>query len=154
MKKRKTLLFAGFITALCVALSGCNVKEKTEVLQTQFTKVKQKISGAITSSASADMDTPDISILAKSIEEFVKKAEGTSAIGKEKEDMKVFFSLKNEAEGLEGQLNVYENQLEAQYMNGALTLVQLKEQESETRALGKMLVNAKSFLEIVFRMDC
>lgn len=153
MKKRKVPILTLFIAVLFISLSGCSVSQSTEVLQTQFTKIRQKISGAVSSVSTANADIPDISMLAKSIEEFVKKAEGTSAVGKEKEDMNVYLSLKDEAEKLEHQLDIYEDQLEAQYKNGTLTLTELKEQESETRALGKMLVNAQSFLEIVFRMD-
>ena len=85
------------------------------------------------------------------VNDYVTKANGATPSGSN--DMEQFFSLKQEANQIDNELEIHENELERQYRDGTLTRDEFRTNERELDHLEDLLDAAEDQLEYVFGID-
>lgn len=85
------------------------------------------------------------------VNDYVAKAEAAAPSGSN--DMEQFFSLKQEANQIDNELEIHENELERQYRDGTLTRDEFRTNERELDHLEDLLDAAEDQLEYVFGID-
>lgn len=88
--------------------------------------------------------------LTEMVDAFVEKAGAASPTGTESENLEQFFSLKQEENQIDDSLDLHEDELEAQYRQGALTREDYKALERELDKLEDKLDLAEDRLELTF----
>ena len=85
------------------------------------------------------------------VNDYVAKAEAAAPSGSN--DMEQFFSLKQEANQIDNELEIHENELERQYRDGTLTRDEFRTNERELDHLEDLLDAAEDQLEYVLGID-
>lgn len=85
------------------------------------------------------------------VNDYVTKANAATPSGSN--DMEQFFSLKQEANQIDNELEIHENELERQYRDGTLTRDEFRTNERELDHLEDLLDAAEDQLEYVFGID-
>ena len=85
------------------------------------------------------------------VNDYVAKAEAAAPSGSN--DMEQFFSLKQEANQIDNELEIHENELERQYRDGTLTRDEFRTNERELHHLEDLLDAAEDQLEYVLGID-
>lgn len=86
------------------------------------------------------------------VDAFVQKA-GQISLSSTSDVFDQFLSLKKESNQIETQIDAYEDTLEKQYRDGALSRDKYRELEQELEALEDSLDNAEDTLETIFGID-
>ncbi|MGM9923091.1 MAG: hypothetical protein ACI35R_02435 [Bacillus sp. (in: firmicutes)] len=86
------------------------------------------------------------------VAELVKKADSTAPTGTQEERRNTFFTLHNEIEQLEGQMDAYDDKLEADYDAGTIMLEEYQAEEQKLDALEDQLDQAEDALELKFNI--
>ncbi|WP_050615543.1 putative periplasmic lipoprotein [Bacillus testis] len=86
------------------------------------------------------------------VAELVKKADSTAPKGTQEERRNTFFTLHNEIEQLEDQMDAYEDKLEANYNAGTVTIEQYQAEEQKLDVLADQLDQAEDALELTFNL--
>ena len=169
--KKRTLLAIGAVTVLL--LTGCQSSSsnaETEALKEQVAQLEQQIADLQTAdssddTAAADTGTADTAAadtgsssttytleeLTTMVNDYVTKANAATPSGSN--DMEQFFSLKQEANQIDNELEIHENELERQYRDGTLTRDEFRTNERELDHLEDLLDAAEDQLEYVFGID-
>ncbi len=101
--------------------------------------------------AGAGATTYTLEKLTTMVNDYVAKAEAATPSGSN--DIEQFFSLKQEANQVENELERHEDELERQYRDGALTRDEYRANERELDHLDDLLDAAEDQLEYVFGID-
>lgn len=101
--------------------------------------------------AGAGATTYTMEELTTMVNDYVAKAEAATPSGSN--DIEQFFSLKQEANQVENELERHEDELERQYRDGALTRDEYRANERELDHLDDLLDAAEDQLEYVFGID-
>ena len=101
--------------------------------------------------AGAGATTYTLEELTTMVNDYVAKAEAATPSGSN--DIEQFFSLKQEANQVENELERHEDELERQYRDGALTRDEYRANERELDHLDDLLDAAEDQLEYVFGID-
>lgn len=105
-----------------------------------------------TQSTAGTTAVPTIDELTEKVNAFVAKADAEAASSAQK-DLENFFTLKQEADGIDRELEYYEDDLEFQYRNGSLTRDDYRAKERELDLLEDKLDAAEDTLEYVYGID-
>ncbi len=175
--KKKTcsiMIAAGALTALLI--TGCgNTGEnaETEALKAQISQLEQQVSDlqgqaqvpAETAPEEDSTKTPETGTaengsythtmeeLTALVDDFVSRAEAAAPEGTQEKDLEQFFSLKQEENQIDDQLDLHEDELERDYRNGTLTREDYRALERELELLDDRLGDAEDQLEYVFGID-
>ena len=176
MKKiRLTAFVAIFVFAF--ALAGCsagNDSEKEE-LEAKVEQLEQQVTDLQRSAGQESDSTADKAVLPDNIQEdnntaagssgdtldtletavsdAVKKVNSAKPSGSASDKRDQFFTLKHELESMEDRLDYYDDDMEAQYRQGSLSLEDYRAQEHSLELLENQLDMAEDTLEYTFGMD-
>lgn len=180
MKKRNLLIIAGLMSALL--LTGCQSNgenSETAALKQQIAQLEQQVASleqqntpeptddtakadaqesaapdtADASSGNAATTTRTMEELTAMVDSFAEKADAAAPSGTNSENLEQFFSLKQEEKQIDNELDIHENELEAEYRNGSLTHEEYKTLERELDKLEDKLDLAEDRLELTFGID-
>lgn len=177
MKKRNLLIIAGLMSALL--LTGCQSNgesSETAALKQQIAQLEQQVASLeqqntpdpTDDTAKADAQAPDtadassgntaattrtMEELTAMVDSFAEKADAAAPSGTDSENLEQFFSLKQEEKQIDNELDIHENELEAEYRNGSLTHEEYKTLERELDKLEDKLDLAEDRLELTFGID-
>ena len=118
---------------------------------TQTPAETQGTQTTIDPAAGAGATTYTLEELTTMVNDYVAKAEAATPSGSN--DIEQFFSLKQEANQVENELERHEDELERQYRDGALTRDEYRANERELDHLDDLLDAAEDQLEYVFGID-
>lgn len=180
MKKYLMMLLS--ITVLTVLLTGCGNSSREQELEKQINQLEQQIAdmqqttddGKDTGSenttadssttaddaatnantdTSADTQPSDMNTLSSKVTEAVSNADATKPTGTANENQTLFFEQKSALDALDRELDIFEDNLEAQYRQGTLNYTDFRKQDRELEKLEDMLDDAEDRLENRFGMD-
>lgn len=158
MKRKKYMLLAGMLMLLLFALTGCSdteedrLEDEVERLEQQVTDL-QKEKGSGTAAEETQTETQDYAALETAVNAQVEKMDAAVAEADEAKKVEQYFALKKEAEALDRQLDAYDDYLEGQYRNNAITMEELRTQERNLDMLEEKLDMAEDQLEVRFGID-
>lgn len=173
MKKRIIPLLCIAALTICIT-AGCGNSHEQE-LEQQVKQLEQQIAdlqqgtGAAGSAATdnttandgttADTNTTDtaantdLDTLTQKVAEAVAAADAAQPTGTADTDRKLFFEQKLALDTLDREVDVYEDNLEAQYRNGTLSYSDFRTQDREVEKLADRLDEAEDRLENRFGID-
>ena len=174
MKKIRLTALAVIFT-FAFLLTGCDIDDdhekdqleaKVEQLEQQVTDL-QRSSGQEAASTENEAALPDndsnqteasstgdtLETLETAVNDAVKKADAAKPSGSASEKREQFFTLKHELESVEDRLDYYDDDIEMQYRQGALSLEDYRSQEHSLELLEDQLNRAEDNLEYTFGMD-
>ncbi|MDO4286470.1 MAG: hypothetical protein Q4C40_01945 [Eubacteriales bacterium] len=102
---------------------------------------------------SADTQPSDMNTLSSKVTEAVSNADATKPTGTANENQTLFFEQKSALDALDRELDIFEDNLEAQYRQGTLNYTDFRKQDRELEKLEDMLDDAEDRLENRFGMD-
>ncbi|HDR6318045.1 TPA: hypothetical protein QCU53_004870 [Bacillus thuringiensis] len=144
----------------CVFLTACSTQadNNTEVQQLKVENDKlQKESSQLqqepikTQAAANDMK--QIQDFKNEVTSIVEKANNTKPVGSKEENLNTYLTEKKEIDQLDDKIDLSDNQLEADYRAGTITIEQYKAQEKEYDILEDQLEQAENALEARFGID-
>lgn len=182
MKKRNLLIIAGLMSALLLTGCQSNGENsETAALKQQIAQLEQQVASleqqntpdptddiakadaqaqesaapdtADASSGNAAATTRTMEELTAMVDSFAEKADAAAPSGTDSENLEQFFSLKQEEKQIDNELDIHENELEAEYRNGSLTHEEYKTLERELDKLEDKLDLAEDRLELTFGID-
>ncbi|MGD6892649.1 hypothetical protein [Bacillus mobilis] len=144
----------------CLFLTACSTQadNNTEVQQLKVENDKlQKESSQLqqepikTQAAANDMK--QIQDFKNEVTSIVEKANNTKPVGSKEENLNTYLTAKKEIDQLDDKIDLSDNQLEADYRAGTITIEQYKAQEKEYDILEDQLEQAENGLEAKFGID-
>ncbi|HDR4423364.1 TPA: hypothetical protein QCP59_004205 [Bacillus cereus] len=144
----------------CVFLTACStqadnntqvqqLKVENDTLQKESSQLQQE---PIKTQAAAN-DTKQIQDFKNEVTSIVEKANNTKPVGSKEENLNTYLAAKKEIDQLDDKIDLSDNQLEADYRAGTITIEQYKAQEKEYDILEDQLEQAENALEAKFGID-
>ncbi len=181
MKRKRIIVAAGLTLVLASsALTGCSddredrLEDKLDKLEQQVTDLENKKSGTGSDSSGADSSTSgaadqgqdtqgqggltsagstDYDSLKSAVEAAADKVNSTTPSGSASEQREQFYTLKNELDDIDHQLDLYDDNLENEYRSGSIDASAYRQQERDIDALEDILDTAEDRLEVLFGID-
>jgi len=98
-------------------------------------------------------DTKQIQDFKNEVSSIIEKANNTKPVGTKEEDLNTYLAAKKEIDQLDDKIDLSDNQLEADYRAGTITIEQYQTQEREQDILEDQLEHAENALEARFGID-
>ncbi|MGG0301154.1 hypothetical protein ABEY59_11680 [Bacillus albus] len=144
----------------CLFLTACSTqadnntevqqqKVENDTLQKESSQLQQE---PIKTQAAAN-DTKQIQDFKNEVTSIVEKANNTKPVGAKEENLNTYLAAKKEMDQLDDKIDLSDNQLEADYRAGTITIEQYKAQEKEHDILEDQLEQAENGLEARFGID-
>lgn len=170
MKKRKIIVAGLLLTLITVFAAGCKdndredyLEDKVEQLEQQVTELEKKDTADSASKSQSDNQegdagssastASDYETLQASVNDISDKINSATPTGSASEQRDQYYTLKQELDGADHQLDLYDDSLEDQYHSGALEASDYREQERKIDELEDILDNAEDSLERLFGID-
>lgn len=154
---RKWMLIGAFS---CVLLTACSTQadNNTEVQQLKvendtLQKESAQLQKEPIKTQAAANDTKQIQDFKNEVTSIVEKANNTKPVGAKEENLNTYLAAKKEIDQLDDKIDLSDNQLEADYHAGTITIEQYKAQEREHDILEDQLEQAENALEARFGID-
>lgn len=176
--KRRMMMLLSIAVLAALLLAGCGTGSREQELEQQVEQLEQQITdlqnaagntantdandtAADSSTADTATDnrtdtntgTDDFETLSKKISDAVTQADAAKPTGTADADRKLFFEQKTALDTLDRELDVYEDNLEAQYRKGTLSYEDFRKQDREIEKLEDNLDDAEDRLENRFGID-
>lgn len=175
--KRKRIIAAAGLTLVLVSsvLTGCSddredrLEDKLDKLEQQVTDLENKKSGTGSDNSGTDSSTSgaadqeqggltsagstDYDSLKSAVEAAADKVNSTTPSGSASEQREQFYTLKNELDDIDHQLDLYDDNLENEYRSGSIDASAYRQQERDIDALEDILDTAEDRLEVLFGID-
>lgn len=144
----------------CLFLTACStqadnntevqqLKVENDTLQKESSQLQQELHKTVP----ATNDTKQIQDIKNEVTSIVEKANNTKPVGAKEENLNTYFAAKKEIDQLDDKIDLSDNQLEADYHAGTITIEQYKAQEREHDTLEDQLEQAENALEARFGID-
>ncbi|MGZ7151273.1 hypothetical protein [Bacillus sp. BC08] len=144
----------------CLFLTACStqadnntevqqLKVENDTLQKESSQLQQEPHKTVP----ATIDTKQIQDFKNEVTAIVEKANNTKPVGAKEENLNTYFAAKKEIDQLDDKIDLSDNQLEADYRAGTITIEQYKAQEREHDILEDQLEQAENALEARFGID-
>lgn len=154
---RKWMLIGAFSSVLLTACSTQadnntevqQLKVENDTLQKESAQLQKE---SIKTQAAAN-DTKQIQDFKNKVTSIVEKANNTKPVGAKEENLNTYLAAKKEIDQLDDKIDLSDNQLEADYHAGTITIEQYKAQEREHDILEDQLEQAENALEARFGID-
>ncbi|MBJ8007883.1 MULTISPECIES: hypothetical protein [Bacillus cereus group] len=144
----------------CLFLTACStqVDNDTEVQQLKVENDKSQKEGAQLQqepheTGPAMNDTKQTQDFKNEVTSIVEKANNTKPVGAKEENLNTYLAVKKEIDQLDDKIDLSDDQLEADYHAGTITVEQYQIQEREQDILEDQLEQAENALEIRFGID-
>ncbi|MGG0252853.1 hypothetical protein ABEY61_05405 [Bacillus toyonensis] len=144
----------------CLFLTACSTQtdKDTEVQQLKVENAtSQKESAQLqqepNKTGPATNDTTQTQDFKNEVSSIVEKANNTKPVGAKEEDLNTYLAAKKEIDQLDDKIDLSDNQLEADYRAGTITVEQYQTQEREQDILEDQLEQAENALEARFGID-
>ncbi|WP_377865116.1 hypothetical protein [Bacillus sp. R86525] len=144
----------------CLFLTACSTQAENDT-EVQQLKVEndtlQKESAQLQQEphkpGPATNDTKQIQDFKNEVTSIVEKANNTKPVGAKEENLNTYLATKKEIDQLDDKIDLSDNQLEADYHAGTITIEQYKAQEREHDILEDQLEQVENALEARFGID-
>ncbi|OOZ91096.1 hypothetical protein [Bacillus cereus] len=144
----------------CLFLTACSTqadnnaevqqqKVENDTLQKENSQLQQEPD----KTQAAANDTKQIQDFKNEVAAIVEKANNTKPVGAKEENLNTYLATKKEIDQLDDKIDLSDNQLEADYHAGTITIEQYKAQEKEHDILEDQLEQAENGLEARFGID-
>lgn len=154
---RKWMVIGAFS---CLLLTACSTQadNNTEVQQLKvendtLQKESAQLQKEPIKTQAAANDTKQIQDFKNEVTSIVEKANNTKPVGAKEENLNTYLAAKKEIDQLDDKIDLSDNQLEADYHAGTITIEQYKAQEREHDILEDQLEQAENALEARFGID-
>ncbi|MGF9854783.1 hypothetical protein ABHN09_25000 [Bacillus paramobilis] len=144
----------------CLFLTACSTQadNNTEVQQLKvendtLQKESSQLQQEPQKTQAAANDTKQIQDFKNEVTSIVEKANNTKPVGSKEENLNTYLTAKKEIDQLDDKVDLSDNQLEADYRAGTITIEQYKAQEREHDILEDQLGQAENALEARFGID-
>lgn len=144
----------------CLFLTACSTQadNDTEVQQLKVENDTSQKEGAQLQQEPhktwpATNDTKQIQDFKNEVTSIVEKANNTKPVGAKEENLNTYLAAKKEIDQLDDKIDLSDNQLEADYHAGTITIEQYKAQEREHDILEDQLEQAENVLEARFGIN-
>ena len=144
----------------CLFLTACSTQadNNTEVQQLKVENdTLQKESAQLQQEPNkigpATNDTKQTQDFKNEVTSIVEKANNTKPVGAKEENLNTYLAAKKEIDQLDDKIDLSDNQLEADYHAGTITVEQYQTQEREHDILEDQLEQAENALEARFGID-
>lgn len=171
--KSKRIIAAAVLTLVLASsvLTGCSderedrLEDKVDKLEQQVTDLESKKDGTGSENGSASgtsaqgqdgsssAGSTDYETLKAAAEAAADKINSASPSGTAAEQREQFYTLKNELDDIDHQLDLYDDNLENEYRSGSLDASSYRQQERDIDALEDILDTAEDRLEVLFGID-
>ncbi|PGU41630.1 hypothetical protein [Bacillus cereus] len=144
----------------CLFLTACStqadkntevqqLKVENDTLQKESSQLQQEPHKPVP----ATNDTKQIQDFKNEVTSIVEKASNTKPVGAKEENLNTYLAAKKEIDQLDDKIDQSDNQLEADYHAGTITVEQYETQEREHDILEDQLEQAENELEARFGID-
>ncbi|MES5885433.1 MULTISPECIES: hypothetical protein [Bacillus cereus group] len=144
----------------CLLLSACStqadnntevqqLKVENDKLQKEVAQLQQEPN----KTQAATNDKKQIQDFKNEVTSIVEKANKTKPVGAKEENLNTYLAAKKEIDQLDDKIDLSDNQLEADYRAGTITVEQYQTQEKEHDILEDQLEQAENELEARFGID-
>lgn len=144
----------------CLFLTACStqadndtevqqLKEENDKLQKEVAQLQQEPN----KTQPAMNDTRQIQDFKNEVTAIVKKANNTKPVGTKEDNLNTYLAVKKEIDQLDDKMDLSDDQLEADYHAGTITVEQYQAQEREQDILEGQLEQAENALEARFGID-
>lgn len=144
----------------CLFLTACStqadndtevqqLKEENDKLQKEVAQLQQEPN----KTQPAMNDTKQIQDFENEVTAIVKKANNTKPVGTKEDNLNTYLAVKKEIDQLDDKMDLSDDQLEADYHAGTITVEQYQTQEREQDILEDQLEQAENALEARFGID-
>lgn len=144
----------------CLFLTACSTQadNDTEVQQLKVENDKSQKEGAQLQqepheTGPAMNDTKQTQDFKNEVTSIVEKANNTKPVGAKEDNLNTYLAAKKEIDQLDDKIDLSDNQLEADYYAGTITVEQYQIQEREQDILEDQLEQAENALEVRFGID-
>ncbi len=144
----------------CLFLTACSTQpdNNTEVqqLKVENDKLQKEVAQLQqepTKTEPATNDTKQIQDFKDEVSSIIEKANNTKPVGTKEDDLNTYLAAKKEIDQLDDKIDLSDNQLEADYRAGTITVEQYQTQEREQDILEDQLEHAENALEARFGID-
>ncbi|EJS69549.1 MULTISPECIES: hypothetical protein [Bacillus] len=144
----------------CLFLTACSTQadNNTEVQQLKvendtLQKESAQLQQEPNKTGPATNDTKQIQDFKNEVTSIVEKANNTKPVGAKEENLNTYLAAKKEIDQLDDKIDLSDNQLEADYHAGTITVEQYETQEREHDILEDQLEQAENALETRFGID-
>ncbi|MCU7664440.1 hypothetical protein [Bacillus thuringiensis] len=144
----------------CLFLTACSTQadNNTEVqqLKVENDKLQKEVAQLQldpNKTQAATNDTKQIQDFKNEVTSIVEKANNTKPVGAKEENLNTYLAAKKEIDQLDDKIDLSDNQLEADYHAGTITVEQNQTQEKEHDILEDQLEQAENTLEARFGID-
>ncbi|PGM87250.1 hypothetical protein [Bacillus cereus] len=144
----------------CLFLTACStqadnntevqqLKVENDTLQKEGTQLQQEPHNT----GPAMNDTKQTQDFKNEVTSIVEKANNTKPVGAKEENLNTYLAVKKEIDQLDDKIDLSDDQLEADYRAGTITVEQYQIQEREQDILEDQLEQAENALEARFGID-
>ncbi|PFO67566.1 hypothetical protein COJ86_21170 [Bacillus cereus] len=144
----------------CLFLTACStqadnntevqqLKVENDTLQKESSQLQQEPHKPVP----ATNDTKQIQDFKNEVTSIVEKANNTKPVGAKEDNLNTYLAAKKEIDQLDDKIDLSDNQLEADYHAGTITVEQYETQEREHDILEDQLEQAENELEARFGID-
>ncbi|PFY96303.1 hypothetical protein COF06_16700 [Bacillus wiedmannii] len=144
----------------CLFLTACSTQavNNTEVQQLKvendkLQKESSQLQQELHKTGPAVNDTKQIQDFKNEVTSIVEKANNTKPVGAKEENLNTYLTAKKEIDQLDDNIDLSDNQLEADYRAGTITVEQYETQEREHDILEDQLEQAENAIEARFGID-
>ncbi|WP_433772667.1 hypothetical protein [Bacillus wiedmannii] len=144
----------------CVLLTACSTQSdnNTEVQQLkvendQLQKEVAQLQQEPQKTGPAANDTKQIQDFKNEVTSIVEKANNTKPVGVKEDNLNTYLAVKKEIDQLDDKIDLFDDQLEADYHAGTITVEQYQIQEREQDILEDQLEQAENALEARFGIN-
>ncbi|KAB2442567.1 hypothetical protein [Bacillus luti] len=144
----------------CLFLTACSTQtdKDTEVQQLKVAnnnsqKESAQLQQEPNETQPAMNDAKQIQDFKNEVSSIIEKANNTKPVGAKEEDLNTYLAAKKEIDQLDDKIDLSDNQLEADYRAGTITVEQYQTQEREQDILEDQLEHAENALEARFGID-
>lgn len=134
-------------------IDNTDAEDTTADSSTADTTTDNSSAADTTADTTADTGANDFDTLSKKVADAVAEADAAKPTGTAEENRKLFFEQKTALDALDRELDIYEDNLEAQYRQGALNYTDFRKQDLEVEKLEDNLDDAEDRLENRFGID-
>ncbi|ACK95036.1 hypothetical protein P4493_26505 [Bacillus thuringiensis] len=144
----------------CVLLTACStqavnntevqqLKVENDKLQKEVAQLQQEPN----KTEPATNDTKQTQDFKNEVTSIVEKANNTKPVGAKEDNLNMYLATKKEIDQLDDKIDLSDNQLEADYHAGTITVEQYQTQEKEHDILEDQLEQAENALEARFGIE-
>ncbi|EJQ50777.1 Uncharacterized protein BWINRASL_02960 [Bacillus mycoides] len=144
----------------CLFLTACSTQadNDTEVQQLKVEKDQSQKEGAQLQqephkTGPAMNDTKQTQDFKNEVTSIIEKANNTKPVGAKEDNLNTYLATKKEIDQLDDKIDLFDDQLEADYRAGTITIEQYQMQEREQDILEDQLEQAENALEARFGIN-